>query len=75
MHDSLAAMQALLATAYVFCAALQSAQQGGAHTITYAQFALVQDTRPRTADWPPLQEGYHIYAVLAIRCATLAWPG
>lgn len=59
----------------MFCAALQAAQQGGAHTITYSQFALVQDTRPRTSDWPPLQEGYHIYAVQAIRRAPPAWRG
>jgi hypothetical protein len=55
--------------AYVFCAALQSVPADGAHAVAGMPFTLVQDMRPLTADWPPLQEGYHIYATLAVRWA------
>jgi len=60
--------QVLQATAYVFCADLQSVPAGGAHSVSFIDFALVQDTRPATSDWPSIApEGPHIYARIAIR--------
>ncbi len=60
--------QVLQAMAYVFCADLQSVPQGGAHSVAFINFALVQDTRPTTSDWPTIApEGPHIYARIAIR--------
>lgn len=62
------AAQVLQATAYVFCADLQSVPPGGAHSVSFIDFALVQDTRPATSDWPSIApEGPHIYARIAIR--------
>ncbi|BDA42482.1 probable extracellular serine proteinase at N-terminal half [Coccomyxa sp. Obi] len=58
----------LQATAYVFCADLQSVPQGGAHSVAFINFALVQDTRPTTSDWPSIApEGPNIYARIAVR--------
>lgn len=48
-------MQAMTASAYVFCAALQNALPAATHTTSIA-FPLVQDTRPITADWPALAD-------------------
>ena len=43
----------MLAGAYFFCSALQSAQAEGVH-ITNITFLLLQESRPITADWPAL---------------------
>lgn len=60
--------QAFMATAYVFCAALQSVPAAARHSITFVRFALVQDTRPATSDWPATpSEGTHVYATIAVR--------
>ena len=64
--------QVLQATAYVFCADLQSVPQGGTHSVAFINFALVQDTRPTTSDWPSISpEGPHVYARIAIRSAAV----
>lgn len=61
-------LQAFIATAYVFCAILQSIPPAGRHSIVYAQYLVVQDTRPTDANWPAIaSEGNHIYAEIAIR--------
>ncbi len=66
----LVSLQVLTATAYVFCADLQSVPAGGAHSVSFINFALVQDTRPATSDWPSIApEGPHVYARIAIRRA------
>ena len=63
-------VQVLSAAAYVFCADLQSVPAGGAHSVSFINFALVQDTRPATSDWPSIApEGPHIYARIAVRRA------
>ncbi|KAK9865466.1 hypothetical protein WJX84_003473 [Apatococcus fuscideae] len=56
-----------LATAYVFCADLQSIPQNSAHSVVYMEFTLVQDSRPTTADWPAMVEGPHVYVSIAVR--------
>ena len=45
----------MTASAYVFCAALQTALPTATHS-TSITFPLVQDTRPITADWPALAD-------------------
>ena len=51
-----------MAEAYVFCAALQNALPDATHT-TSISIPLVQDTRPISADWPPLasDNGTYVY--------------
>ena len=67
-------MQVITANAYVFCQALNGVPAAGAHSVTGMPFTLVQDVRPATPDWPPLpDDGPHIYAVVAIRCASCLW--
>ena len=63
-------MQALTASAYVFCKQLESASPEAAHSTSIA-FALVQDSRPVTPDWPPLaiNNGTWIYFVAQIQYA------
>lgn len=48
-------MQSMTASAYVFCAQLQTALPSATHS-TSISFPLVQDTRPLTADWPALAD-------------------
>ena len=55
LHPDCGVLQSLTASAYVFCAALQSALPAATHTTSIA-FPLVQDTRPITADWPALAD-------------------
>lgn len=63
--------QVITANAYVFCQALNGVPAAGAHSVTAMPFTLVQDVRPTTPDWPPLpNDGPHIYAVVAIQCAS-----
>ena len=45
----------MTASAYVFCAGLQTALPAATHSTSIA-FPLVQDTRPITADWPALAD-------------------
>lgn len=54
--------KAMMAEAYVFCAALQNALPDATHTTTIT-IPLVQDTRPISADWPPLasDNGTYVY--------------
>ena len=47
----LASVQTMVAQAYVFCAALQSQEPTGTHSVSVS-FPVVQETRPTTADWP-----------------------
>ena len=48
-------VQSMTASAYVFCAQLQTALPSATHS-TSITFPLVQDTRPITADWPALAD-------------------
>ena len=67
-HTLLYALQAFTATAYVFCAALQSVPAAGTHSIVFVQFQTVQDTKPTGLDWPAEPgDGSYIYAKIAIR--------
>ncbi|CAK0762638.1 hypothetical protein CVIRNUC_002977 [Coccomyxa viridis] len=60
--------KAFTATAYVFCAALQSVPAAGTHSIVFVQFQTVQDTKPTGLDWPAEPgDGSYIYAKIAIR--------
>ena len=61
----------MLAGAYIFCSALQSAQAEGKH-IANVTFLLLQETRPITADWPALVDtnGSWIYFVAQVQYAT-----
>ena len=65
-------MQAMAASAYSFCAELQSAVPAAAHT-TSVTFPLVQDWRPISGDWPALidNNGSWIYFVAQIQSVSL----
>ena len=64
--------QVLIASAYTFCAALQTALPVGPRSVVFADFPLVQDWRPTTSDWPPIpNEGPHLYASVHLRWAHL----
>ena len=66
-------MQAMMASAYIFCQQLQNALPAATHS-TSINFVLVQETRPITGDWPALVEtnGTWIYFVAQIQYAPSA---
>lgn len=55
LMGSVCVVQSMTASAYVFCAQLQTALPSATHS-TSITFPLVQDTRPITADWPALAD-------------------
>ena len=60
-------MQVLTATAYVFCAALQSVTPTSSHSIS-VNYTVVQDSRPTTSDWPPVAPtGFKAYVTAIVQ--------
>ncbi|KAK9817300.1 hypothetical protein WJX72_012366 [[Myrmecia] bisecta] len=54
-------------TAYVFCSALQTVPQTSVHSVSAINFAVVQDTRPTTSDWPPMADvESYVYATILL---------